>query len=68
MLKYAKKDRRIKVINNKENLRMSKSLNKAIPLAKGKYINAWEQKVTARIFDNDPTIKERINELRGNYV
>lgn len=35
---YAKKDKRIKVIQNKRNLNIANSLNKAIKLAKGQYI------------------------------
>lgn len=36
--KYAKKDKRIKIIKNKENIGLTKSLNNAIKQAKGKYI------------------------------
>ncbi|MFC1926559.1 glycosyltransferase family 2 protein [Chloroflexota bacterium] len=35
---YAKKDARISIINNKENIGLTKSLNKGIGKAKGKYI------------------------------
>ncbi|MHA1284646.1 MAG: glycosyltransferase family 2 protein [Promethearchaeota archaeon] len=35
---YSQKDKRIKVIKNKKNIGLTKSLNKAIKLAKGKYI------------------------------
>lgn len=35
---YAKKNKKIKVINNKENLGLTKNLNKALLLSKGKYI------------------------------
>lgn len=35
---YAKKDSRIKVFTNEENLRLAKSLNRGIALAEGKYI------------------------------
>ncbi len=38
-------------------------------LVKGKYMNGWDQKLTIRVFDNDATTKERINELaNGKYV
>ncbi len=36
--RYAKKDSRILLVNNKENLKISKTLNKGIGIAKGKYI------------------------------
>ncbi len=36
--KYAKKDKRVIVSQNKKNLKLSKTLNKGISLAKGKYI------------------------------
>jgi len=36
--KYAKKDSRIKILRNEKNLGLTKSLNKAIKQAKGKYI------------------------------
>lgn len=36
--KYAKKDSRILLINNEENLRIAKTLNKGLKIAKGKYI------------------------------
>ena len=35
---YKKKDSRIQIINNKENIGLTKSLNKAIKIAQGKYI------------------------------
>lgn len=35
---YAKKDSRLVLINNKQNLRISKTLNKGLNIAKGKYI------------------------------
>ncbi|MHA1337524.1 MAG: glycosyltransferase [Promethearchaeota archaeon] len=35
---YSKKDKRIKIIKNKHNLGLTKSLNKAIRLSKGEYI------------------------------
>lgn len=38
-------------------------------LVKGRFINGWEQKIVTRIFDNDPTVKERISELEnGRFV
>lgn len=38
-------------------------------LVKGRYINEWEQKLTIRIFDNSPDVKERIDELaNGRFV
>lgn len=36
--RYAKKDKRIRLIRNKENLRICKTLNKGIKLSKGEYI------------------------------
>jgi len=36
--KYAKKESRLVLINNEENLKISKTLNKGLELAKGKYI------------------------------
>ena len=36
--KYAKKDKRIKVIENKKNLGITKTRNKGLELAKGKYV------------------------------
>jgi glycosyltransferase EpsE len=36
--RYAKKDKRIKLIRNKENLGLTKNLNKGIKLARGEYI------------------------------
>ncbi|MDD5606820.1 MAG: glycosyltransferase [Candidatus Pacebacteria bacterium] len=36
--KYAKKDKRVIIIENKKNLGLTKSLNKGLELAKGKYI------------------------------
>lgn len=36
--KYAKRDKRIKILTNPKNIGMAASLNRALPLAKGKYI------------------------------
>lgn len=52
--KYAKKDKRIKVINNKENLKICKSLNRGITSSKGKYI--------ARVDSDDISLPERFEE------
>lgn len=39
---YAKKDRRIKIISNKENLRIARTLNTGMKEAKGKYISRMD--------------------------
>ncbi|MCG2689725.1 glycosyltransferase [Candidatus Parcubacteria bacterium] len=49
---FALKDERIKVIENTENLGLTKSLNKALKEAKGKYI--------ARMDDDDISLEERL--------
>ncbi|MDD4353774.1 MAG: glycosyltransferase family A protein, partial [Candidatus Nanoarchaeia archaeon] len=36
--RYVKKDRRIKLIHNKKNIGLTKSLNKGLKIAKGQYI------------------------------
>jgi len=51
---YAKKDMRIKIIKNKKNIGLTKSLNKAIRTAKGKYV--------ARMDADDVSLPERIEE------
>jgi len=51
--KYAKKDKRIKIIKNKKNIGLTKSLNKALKTAKGKYI--------ARIDVGDLCRKDRLD-------
>ena len=38
LLEYSQKDNRIIVITNKENIGLTKSLNKGLSIAKGKYI------------------------------
>lgn len=48
---YATKDQRLKIITNSENLGLTKSLNKALALAKGKYI--------ARMDDDDISLPSR---------
>lgn len=53
IFKYKKKDKRIKYFKNKRNLGISRSLNKAIGLATGKYI--------ARMDCDDVSLPERIN-------
>ena len=50
--KYAEKDKRVKVHRNEPNLRLPKSLNKAISLAEGKYI--------ARMDADDICLPERL--------
>ena len=63
---YAKKDSRIRLIINKKNLGLTKSLNKGIGLAKGKYI--------ARIDAGDKWKKEKLKkqfsflEIHKDYV
>jgi len=38
-------------------------------MIKGKFVNSWEQSIVARILDNDPTIKQRIEELSaGKFI
>ena len=54
---YAKKDRRIKILYNKKNLGIVKSLNKAIAIAKGKYI--------ARMDSDDVS---KLNRLEKQFV
>lgn len=49
---YAKKDSRVKAIANKENIGLTKSLNKGIKAAKGEYI--------ARMDANDISVPERL--------
>lgn len=56
---YAKEDRRIKVISNKENIGLTKSLNLGIEKAKGKYI--------ARMDSDDISLPQRL-EIQYNYL
>ena len=49
---YAEKDERIRIITNSENIGLTKSLNKAIKFAKGKYI--------ARMDADDISLPERL--------
>lgn len=56
---YAKRDNRIKYIKNDTNRGLTYSLNKALKLAKGKYI--------ARMDADDISIKERL-EVQYNYL
>jgi len=51
--KYTKKDKRIKVIANSENIGLTKSLNKAVRASRGKYI--------ARIDADDIVLPERFD-------
>lgn len=50
---YAKKDKRIVLIENEENIGLTKSLNKGLKIAKGKYI--------ARMDADDVALSERFN-------
>ena len=50
--KYAKKDLRIKIINNDKNIGLTKSLNKGLKIAKGKFI--------ARMDADDISLPERL--------
>ena len=52
--KWSKKDPRIKVLQNKENLRLAGTLNKCLSYASGKYI--------ARMDDDDVSYPERLQE------
>lgn len=60
--KYAQKDKRIKLLTNKKNLGLIKSLNKGLKIAKGKYI--------ARMDSDDISLPKRLdiqfNFLEGN--
>jgi len=49
---YAKKDKRIKIITNPKNIGLTKSLNKALKIAKGEYI--------ARMDADDISLPERL--------
>ena len=51
---YAQKDSRIKIFTNKENLRLTKNLNKLIEMSNGEYI--------ARMDADDISLSERFNE------
>lgn len=55
--KYQKKDKRIKIMNNKNNLGLIKSLNKGLKIAKGKYI--------ARMDADDISLPERFETQYG---
>jgi len=54
---FAKKDKRIKIITNPENLGLTKSLNKALQTARGEYI--------ARMDDDDISLQERLAKQIG---
>jgi len=56
---FASKDKRIVLINNKKRLGLTKSLNKAVRLAKGKYI--------ARMDADDISLKDRL-EKQTSYL
>lgn len=56
---YQKQDSRIKIISNKSNVKLAKSLNIGIQSAKGKYI--------ARMDADDDSLPERL-ELQVNYM
>ena len=57
--KYAKQDKRIKLINNKKNVKISASLNKGLSIAKGKYI--------ARMDSDDISLPSRF-ELQTKFL
>lgn len=57
--KFAKKDSRIKIIQNKTSIGLTKSLNKGIKISKGKYI--------ARQDDDDISLPERLY-LQYNFM
>jgi len=50
--RYASKDKRVKLVKNEQNLKISASLNKGIAIAKGKYI--------ARMDADDKSLPERL--------
>lgn len=56
---YAKNDKRIVLIQNEENIGLTKSLNKGLKIAKGKYI--------ARMDADDVALSERFNK-QYNYL
>lgn len=56
---YSQRDNKIKIINNSENIGLTRSLNKAIKLSKGKYI--------ARIDANDISLPKRL-EAQFNFM
>jgi len=57
--KYKNKDRRIVLINNKKNIGLTKSLNKGLKIAKGKYI--------ARMDDDDISLSNRF-QIQFNFL
>ena len=57
--KYQENDKRIKLINNKENLGVKKSLNKALKVANGKYL--------ARMDADDISLQDRFK-IQFNYL
>jgi len=59
MKNYSKKDKRIKIIKNKKNLRLAASLNKGLRAAKGKYI--------ARMDADDISFPRRL-EIQEDYL
>jgi glycosyltransferase involved in cell wall biosynthesis len=56
---FQKKDKRIRIINNKENLGVKKSLNKALELSKGEYV--------ARMDADDISLPDRFK-IQVNYL
>ena len=57
--KYAKKDKRIILLNNSRNLGLQKTLNKGLEVARGKYV--------ARMDADDISLPKRL-EIQFNYM
>ncbi len=57
---YAQKDKRIRVVHNETNLKLIKTLNKGVDLAKGEYI--------ARMDADDISLPDRIQKLYSEII
>lgn len=60
--KYQKKDKRIRIIKNEENIGLTKSLNRALKLAKGEFIARQD----ASDISKKERLAEQINFLKEN--